>query len=291
MDRKYLPSKQFIIRVLIIAILIIGVFSVYKLVDYIKNRPAKDKSIQLVSTIQKSQKDSNNNEIPDWEERLWGLDPNKDGKENKEYIMAKRKTLNPNADLSGYGTGPTSENEALTREFFSIIMSLQQTGNLNDEAIQAISGAYSKQIEAEPIPDVYTMDMLNVVEDNPENMTKYAKEFNNLIIKYKESNMGDELTFLIQAISYDDPKITDLIEGIGDSYEDFGKDLIKIPTPTMMSFLSINLANTYDKNAQTTRGLSMIFSDPLIATKSVVNYKKYNDLLYELLSSFSYVFE
>jgi len=291
MQQNFLPSKQFMIRVLIIIILAVGVFSVYKIIQYFKNKPEKDGSIKIVTAVKKVQNDGNDNGIPDWEERLWGLDPDKDGPENKEYIIAKRKALNPNADLSGYGAEPVSENENLTREFFAVLMSLQQTGELDDNAIQAISSTYSQKIEAEPIADVYTMDMLKIMPDTPENTEKYYKNLQNLIIKYQDRDIGSELGLIVQAIAYNDPQVLRAVQTIAIAYREFGQELLKIPTTDFLSPVHLDLANNYERNALSLYNTTLLFDDPITAMKGIINYKKYNDILGENLEILSSVFE
>ena len=44
---------------------------------------------------------------------------------------------------------------------FATIISLQQTGELNEESIQSVSGAVGQRVEATPIADIYTSNMLS----------------------------------------------------------------------------------------------------------------------------------
>lgn len=291
MDKNFLPSKQFVKRLIVIIILIAGAFSVYKIVLYIKNKPAQDKSMELVTTVRKSQDDSNDNGIPDWEERLWGLNPEKDGVENKEYIITKRKALNPNVDLSSYEEEFVPENETLTREFFAVLMSLQQTGDLDETAIEAISSAYSQKIEAEPIDDIYTVDILNIVADTPENTEKYYSNLQNIISKYQDKDIGSELGLIVQAIAYSDPQVLSAVQTIAIAYRELGQDLMKIPVPSLLSELHVNTANNYEKNAKSIYDMTLLFDDPITAMKGIINYKKYNDELGNGLEILSSVFE
>lgn len=291
MQQNFLPSKQFITRVLVIVILTLGVFAVYKIIKYFKNKTDKDNSIKIVTAIKKVQDDGNDNGIPDWEERLWGLNPDKDGPENKEFIISRRKALNPNVDLSGYESRSVSENENLTREFFAVIMSLQQTGELDDTAIEAVSNAYSQKIEAEPIADIYTIDMLKIMTDTPENTEKYYKNLQNLIIKYQDRDIGSELGLIVQAIAYNDPQVMYAVQTIAVSYREFGQELIKIPTTDLLSEVHLSLANNYEKNAISLYNTTLLFEDPIKAMKGIINYKKYNDILGDTLEILSSVFE
>jgi hypothetical protein len=89
MNQDYLPSKQFIHRVIAIAIILAIVLGIYEIARYFGG---KSKILPKSKLVVKSltEQDANNNTIPDWEEKLWGLDPTKNGPENKEFILAKR---------------------------------------------------------------------------------------------------------------------------------------------------------------------------------------------------------
>lgn len=277
MKDKYLPSKQFITKIIKIIILVIVVFSIYQVMSFVKNRPNQSSSIKL-NIIKEVQDDSNNNGIPDWEERLWGLNPYKNGKKNKEIILAKRQAINPNANFSKDKQAIT-KNENLSREFFAAIMSLQQTGKLNEKSMGIIADSISQKIVAKPIPDIYTMKSLTIIDSSIKNNNKYYSGFIDLVYKYKNENIGDELTFIIQGLAYKNPHILSLAGTIATAYRNFGQDLIKIPVPRNLALIQLKMANDYEKNAQSIDGLMQIPTDPLVGMRALINYKKYNDAL------------
>ncbi len=277
MEKKYLPSKQFISRIIVITVLIVISFSVYKIVSLIKNRSRQSSSVKL-NIVKEVQDDSNNNGIPDWEERLWGLNPYKNGQKNKEIILAKRKAINPNASFSKDNQAIT-KNEELSREFFAAIVSLQQTGNLNEKSMGVIADSISQKIVAKPIPDTYTLKSLTIVTPSIKNNDKYFNNFVELVSKYKNDDIGSELVFVIQGLAYKNPNILSLAGTIATAYRKFGQDLIKIPVPRDLAFIQLKMANDYERNAQSIEGLMKIPTDPLTGMRALINYKKYNDAL------------
>lgn len=278
MNKDYLPSKQFIQRAIAIAIILAIVLGIYEIARYFGGRSKiLPKSKLVVKNL--TEQDENNNTIPDWEEKLWGLDPTKNGPENKEFIMAKRATIaKDRPDLAG-GDTPISENDALSRDFFSIIMSLQQGGALDQSSIQAVSDAIGKKVEATPIDDIYTRNMVKVVESNPESISDYYEAFINLVIKYADKNIGDELIFINQGLVNKDPNAIKQINSISKAYRDFGAEFIKIPVPNTLVSPHISLANNYEKVGQSIAGMTNLLGDPLSGIKSFINYKKYSDAL------------
>ena len=168
--KKYLPSKKFIATCIMILILIVFFFLLKGIVYLFKKihiRGLNKNEINQVTVKEIAQKDSNNNGIPDWEEYLWGLNPNGNGVKNKELILEKKNALSQsNGNSPTDNTTPISNNEALSREFFAAIISLQQTGSLDDQSMKSISNAIGENIKIEEIKDIYTIDQLTTENDS-----------------------------------------------------------------------------------------------------------------------------
>lgn len=278
MNKDYLPSKQFIYRAIAIVLILAIILGIYEIARYFGGKSKiLPKSKLVVKNL--TEQDENNNTIPDWEEKLWGLDPTKNGAENKEFILAKRAIIaKDRPDLAG-GDTPISENDALSRDFFSIIMSLQQGGSLDQSSIQAVSDAIGKKVEASPIDDIYTRDSVKVVESNTQSISDYYEAFINLVIKYGDKNIGDELIFINQGLVSKDPNAIKQINSISKAYKDFGAEFIKIPVPNTLVAPHISLANNYAKVGISIDGMTNLLGDPLNGIKSFMNYKKYSDAL------------
>ena len=97
--KKYLPSKKFLVVVMTIVVIIILFLIIKKVIPLIKFKKGGPNGEQITMTVgDLIQKDGNSNGIADWEEYLWGLDPNTNGPENKEFILAKKNSLNKKRD-------------------------------------------------------------------------------------------------------------------------------------------------------------------------------------------------
>lgn len=280
--KKYLPSKKFIAIILIIVVFIALFFTVKGVISLFSNKRASkgqqtNLSIETPASI--SQKDSNKNGIADYEEYLWGLDPNKNGPENKEFISSKRKALIESGDIVPDDSRTITDNELLSQQFFATIVSLQQTGELNEESMNSVSEAVGKNIEATPIPDIYTSNMLTIQNDSNTANTAYHNALSELVIKYTDANIGSELTFIVQGMGNKDPQALYAAATVGQAYQSFGRDLIKIPVPKSLSSTHLSTANNYEKTGQTINDLAKILSDPIIGMKAILSYKNYSDAL------------
>lgn len=288
--KKYLPSKRFVSTIIIIVVLIAMFFVAKGIISFFKNQKGLNNNVEIVEETVGNiiGKDSNNNGIADWEEYLWGLDPNKNGPGNKEYILSKKKSLVQNGEmLPTDDSSMITDNEMLSRQFFATIISLQQTGDLNQESINSVSETIGKNIEITPIADIYTKDMLTIKGDSASANAIYSDALANLITKYGDSDIGTELTLIVQGLSNKDSQALFAATTIGDAYQSFGKDLIKIPVPASLSTIHLNTANNYQKVGETIKDLAQILSDPLIGMKSIISYKQYSDELYSNLEKIS----
>lgn len=280
--KKYLPSKKFIAIILIIVVFIALFFTIKGIISLFLNKRAnkgQQTSLSIETPASISQKDSNNNGIPDYEEYLWGLDPTKNGKENKDLIDAKRKALTDSGAIIPDDSEGITDNELLSRQFLATIVSLQQTGNLSPESMTSVSEALGKNIEAIPIADIYTSNMLTMVNDSTIANTSYRDALSNLITKYQGADIGSELTFIIQGLSNKDPQALYAATTVADAYQSFGKELIKIPVPKSLASIDLSMANNYEKTGQSIKGLAQMLSDPITGMRALINYKNYSDAL------------
>jgi hypothetical protein len=287
MNKNYLPSRQFIIRIIIIAVIVAVVWGIYETTSYFMNRPKKEEVPTKLLVKDVVQKDSNNNGIPDWEEILWGLDPSKDGPSNKEFVTAKQESLSKESNASASSSDKATGNELLSQQFFSVIMSLQQTGNLDEASMQSVANAIGQKIVAVPIADVYTKDMLTVKTTTISATDKYYESLKKLLLKYKDKDIGNELTFIAQGVQRNDPQVLYLAGTIASEYKSFADELIKIPVPEAFWIKDLSMANNYDKVSQSIGGLIQIIADPITGMRALINYKKYSDALTADITYFS----
>ncbi len=285
--QEYLPSKQFTARVIMVAILLLLALGVYKISSFFKARLGQKSQTALIVKSDVIQKDSNGNGIPDWEESLWGLDPKVDGVANKEFIMAKRETLAKENIVSNNDNQPLPENEILSREFFAIIMSLQESGNLDETSMKSVADTIGEKITAVPIKDIYTKDMLSTIKSNPATTSAYYDELLKLMNTSEEKDIGKELTFISVGLTNSDQNALGEAGAIASAYRSFGKDLMKIQVPNTLSLIHLSLANNYEKVAQSIEGMVQMLVDPIIGMKAIINYKKYSDALVSDMDTFS----
>ncbi|MCX6754578.1 MAG: hypothetical protein NTU81_01985 [Candidatus Nomurabacteria bacterium] len=280
--KKYLPSKKFIFNILIILALIAIYFGVKGAISLFKNKTGgKYKGEPIKMTIGSiNEKDGNKNGIADWEEYLWGLDPYKNGPENKDFILAKKKSLEQKGIItSSDDTISITENEILSKQFFATIMSLQQTGQLDEESIKSVSESIGQQIVPIPLESAYTQNMLNIKADSSKTHMDYIVSLTAILKKYKNDDLGSELLLLSQGVANNDPQALYSAKTVALAYRAFSEELVKVPVPSSYALAHLNLSNDYEKIAQSIEGLTQIITDPIVGMRSLLNYKKYTDAI------------
>lgn len=286
--RNYLPSKQFTVRVIILLAAVGLFFGIRAIIIYFHNKKELAKVPSKILVKDLVQKDTNENGIPDWEESLWGLDPTKDGPENKAVIIAKREELSKTAESDMIlGNEPSKETENLSKELFAVIISLQESGNLDENAMKEISNAIGEKIVPSPIPDIYKENMIITRAATEKSLNDYYEAFKKLVDKYADKDIGNELIFISQGVKNNDPQAVSVVSDVALAYRAFGKELSKVPVPDSIAEYHLQLANDYEKVAQSIEGLAVLLDDPIIGMKSLINYKKYNDELVNNIQNIS----
>lgn len=288
MKKDYLPSRQFRIKLAILVGFVLVAFFLYwlipQLINVTKNIIAKSAENKLL-VKELVAKDSNGNGIADWEETLWGLDPTKNGDSNKEYILKRKAEIAKTDAANGIDpSAPLTENDKLARELLSTIVSLENSGDLNDVAIANIGTAVGKKITLDLIPDIYNKNSLSVVGVSQVELVSYWVNLKKINDKYQNKDIGNELTIIAQALNDKDPQALKSAIGIADSYRSFGKDMMGIPVPKSIVDTHISMANNYEKTAKALDSMSSLLDDPMSGIKSILQYKKYNDAILKNIS-------
>ncbi len=273
--KKYLPSPLFFYSIIII-ILIIGLFFFGKTIfNFIKNKIKEKAGPAKVTVTEVLQKDSNDNGFPDWEERLWGLNPDKNGEQNAEFIKSKKKeiALSKGEDVS------EKENSTsfASKEILATILSLQQSGGINEENIQTLSSGIASGVEIKEIKDPYIQSQMKLVPENQQNRDKYYKNFETLYKKYEAKDIGKEMVIISQGIANNDVNALYASRSIGQAYQDFSQELMKIEVPVNLYSDHLKISNSIYKTGQAVLNLSYSLADPLNGMSDIATYKKYSD--------------
>lgn len=285
--KQYLPSPEFRKKAIIIIVLLFIVFLIAEVVPSVRENLKERRLEKTLLVKDLVTQDQNKNGIQDWEEALWGLDPNADGASNKEYILAKKNLLNKD----GIPDSELTENDKMSREFFALVVSLQQSGNLNNESMKVLANDVSKGVTSNEIADIYTDKMIKTENTTPATLRRYYTDLQKISKAYQNKGIGEELALIGQAIANNDHQALRLAILTATDYRNFGIDLMNISVPTSLVTLHLELANNNEKTAISLEGMSIMLDNPVGGIASFIKYKKYNDSLVATLDKMTSFFK
>lgn len=310
LDKKYLPSRKFVVSLsTVIALVIIIVAVRYswtgkKETLVLGNQEITTQDIANIKSI-----DTDNDGLPDWEEALWKTDPKNpdtdgDGTPDGAEIDAGRNPLVPNT--VGPGKEPNdkidpkiiasntaddaewnslNETQKFSRTLFSDYIAVQPADG------SALTADQTNQLVANSVanlPDVsleqkYLIENISVI-DNPtaKDIANYYTKFNSIFNNEVKSNLLSEFSIMDTYTTNNDPKILKGLDKIIISYQKSAKDMIDVKTPAEIADSQLLYANSlYNLSILATK-LKNVEGNPLIV---MVTLNKYGDVINNLNQS------
>jgi len=285
-----LPSKK--IQALII--IVVGIFLAYfisllNIGSWFRSTTASAlEPIIAVSSPIQSDIDTDGDRLKDWQESLWGSDPNKkdsdgDGIEDGDEIEKGTDPIikGPNDKLSetrgisedtvatfgaSVSSDPDNLSEAVSRDLFAKFMTLQTSGNLNDETQALLVKSVISDINPGSIPPRYTIADVAITDTNAIALRAYGNQIASVLIDLHEAalaNSGNKATLA--------------------AYTDATDTLKAIKAPSTLGLAHLQILNSFNATYQMLILLSDFQNDPiksLVAMKSIqTNTTQTGDLL------------
>lgn len=303
--RDYLPSKLFQKRLLAIVGIIAVVAAVillgrliqkgvanYRLNKQIRQLPAELRDQVDVLTVGELQrKDSNGNGIADWEERLYGLDPLANGEENRKKVEEKRQTLRASAEGSGENA-PTGETDLFTREFLSLVTSLQTSGALSEEALSNIAASVGAKFIPEDQKEIYSQYAFRRVRDSKLADDDYIRQSTAALEKSGVLPLiGYEMDYISQSLQTNNAVLVAPLDNFAGAYKKFAETLVAIPVPERLLEDHKALVNSAAYISESLLMIQKIKTDPMTAVQGLgiysLNYRIMNEALDDLAAKLS----
>ena len=231
-------------------------------------------------------KDSDGDGVTDWEEALWGTDPNKvatfDGTPDKTYIENKRKELklaNPDAAT---GVDQNSETAKFAQQFFASVAAMKQNGQVDSATINNVSAALGQSIVNQNVVDKYTSGDITISKsDTTQDQEDYYVKAATLFQKYKAKGIGDELEITggIAGAGVSDKDSIAKLNTIAGAYQEFAQKLALIPVPDSLKDYHLQIINNSNNTSIAVQNMTKIVADPVVGLSGLSQYQKYSEAL------------
>jgi hypothetical protein len=279
---KYLPSKNFSIAIAVcigLALVFFAVSYASKVHTYNAKKEAELKTGKL-TVNELLQKDTDGDNVMDWEEALWGTDKNKsatfNGTPDAIYIKNKKTDLN----IKEPTDQELTETDKFARGFLAAFTAMKDTGNVDSKTITNFGSALGQKIATPSLIDQYSMKDLKI--DNSGDATKknkYYKAVSDLFETYKNDGIGNELDIvsnsLTQASSGTNVKTDDLVL-ISQAYKDFASKMLLLSVPEDLSSHHLKIINSSNNTGIAVEKLTKIATDPVVGLSGLSEYQKYH---------------
>lgn len=232
-------------------------------------------------------RDTDQDGVLDWEEGLWGTDPEKpdtndDGVSDKEEIAKMKAERIANAENDpAYAEASAGEEENLTqtdkfaRELFSTVAALNQTGEINDTTVEELSNSLATQIQNPIQRKIFTLSDLKVTSDNSvaayekyvaslvqifQNRYPYDEQVLNVLQKFSEGGEDADPVILSEL----DPTISNLSEIVD--------GMTTMDVPSDISSYHLDLTNDFEAVLENLGDIRELGNDPIRAYGAINQY-------------------
>jgi len=293
--KNYLPSKKFTyvfiacVIALVIFLLISNIFfGKNSFVALGKKGNLQNEKITLNNLLQK---DSDGDGVMDWEEALWGTDPNKKASFNdisdSEYIKNKREELKiSGGEGLALEEGGLTETDKFAQEFFASLSAMKQSGQIDQNTINNVSASLGQNIVDPSLIDKYSEKDIILDENDGVDMQKsYYTNAQNLFESYKEKGIGDEIEIvgtIASSGAVGNEEYANKLAIIADAYQEFAEKMIKTSAPGSLAQYHIKIINNAYNTGIAVRNMIKVANDPIVGLSGLSQYQKYSD---DLISS------
>lgn len=259
----YLPSGRFVLAVALIAILggVIYSFTLPKSATP-KNEPLLVITEEEQEKISLGTEDPDNDGLSNWEEALWGTNPNiadsdGDGTLDGIEIAARRNPLVnadddalntypivPSDEAAGEGTGTRSD--AVSRTFMSHLYHIGTQGNPSIDDIAVLEDIITNEVVQNIPYAAHTQDDITIDTsgDVEELLRTYANTLASSLLAYDELGAPYEITLITDAIESGNLSGLSELDRFIVFFTDMHDTLHALPVPSALANTHLEIINT-----------------------------------------------
>jgi len=292
-----MSKKQKILVIIIALALIIGVISFKKFFfnensGIFANTTFERESEKIVNDII-IQKDSDGDGLYDWEEALWGSDPNNpdtdnDGTSDNDEVLSGRNPIIPYPDdflateeknnsafAAKNDTGLTLT-QSFSRDFINTYLSLKKNDNFTEENQEKLINVFlGETLSRESLVAPLSLSDIIILSKDADVFASvsYIQSIEKAIENsFTYSYFGNEILVLKDILEKKDSRDISLFKEAEDAYAGFAKTLLKIKSPAEIANTHLSLINSARIIAKNFKDIKNLSADPLNALIGVKTY-------------------
>lgn len=255
---------------------------------------------KIINNIAK--KDSDNDGLKDWEEGLWGTDPNNpdtdgDGTNDGDEVSAGRNSsvagpddkLTDNDFIEKTNSNFSDENITKTDKFaqdlFGKYLSLRQNSQegLNNEDKNFLITSVMEDSLYDEVDNKYTVSDLNVTDDNSKTtLKKYGNDFISITELYSQDLNQNELIVFERMLRMENKEDAMYLKKSSEIYNMAIDKLIEIKVPNNLAFVHLDIINSYNIISNALSDMSSALDDPLRGMNGFAVYVAVTDMQIDL---------
>ena len=222
--------------------------------------------------------------VLDWEESLWGTDPTKrdtnDDGVSDNVEIAKIKSVT-GAGGSDSLASLSAEEEKLTetdkfsREFFSTIATLNQTGVMDQTSVDRLSSSLAEHIENSVARKIYLLSDLKVIKDDT--LSGVKKYDTALTLLQKKYPAGKTVMDVLQKFVVDEETV-DLsvlleLDPIIKQTNNIVLAMVNMEVPEELAPLHLELINVLQRLYENMKDIKLYDTDVIVALSAISQYE------------------
>jgi hypothetical protein len=222
--------------------------------------------------------------LPDWEEALWGMDPEKadtDGNgvlDGAEVAPKRQKVVAGSEETGPESATSLNTTELFLQELLITSTALSQAGDVSEEGATALLEPAIKNLANTQVGTVYTVANLKTVPDlTIDNVYAYTKVVNKVFSNSLIEN-ENAIAVALGALQEKDPTALAKLTKFENEYRAIIDTLLKVPVPVTLAEIHLRIVNDYAFFLGSVQAMQGVFDDPLFAYASVLQYQPRLDL-------------
>ena len=223
--------------------------------------------------------------IPDWEKKLYGLDPTK--KENVPGVpdsvtIAKLESQNQIGQIeqglpSSNGTANVkmTKTDQFSQDLFATVAAASQNGQIDPATENQIGNSLAGNIQNTPPRKTYLLTDLKISKDD--SVTAIEKYSDSLNIVYNKYKVNYTVLDVLQQFSADannvDISVLAKLNPIIQQTQSIMDGMVKMTVPQSLAVLHLNVLNNFEKIAENLNDIKLYDTDSIVALSGITKYQ------------------